>query len=494
VISVEGWTTIRYLHAQGMGARTIAKKLGLSRNTVRAAIRAEAPPARTRAKRPNKKLAPFAAQIREMLFEKEFIGTRILRELGRLGYTGGPTALYDYLAELKEQRTHERASARFETGPGEQAQFDWSPYHVEVGSVTRRVVVFGLILAYSRRKYYLASLDETQGSAFEALERGLAHFGGAPKRLLVDNAKVFVDDARPEFFKWNERFLELCGHYQMEPQACQIRRAQTKGKIERPFFYLEEQFIKGSSFADLDAMNAALARFGEEELDQLIHGTTQERPLERFGEEEGCLLPLPTHRFVSRMEAVRQVSRDCLISYGGSRYSVPHRYAGMQVWVRAALGVRLEVYDAQGEVIARHELAAKKGQTVLAEEHYAGLRQQTPLTKVVLSAAFLARFPDQHAFLEGLLAHHRLAPAAPLRAVLELAATYPDEALRAAFTTAVELGTYTPAFVRGVLAQEPVRAEVPARLHVVLAAVPAVRVARSLAVYQDLLTGTGGRS
>ena len=89
MISVEGWTTIRYLHAQGMGARTIAKKLGLSRNTVRQAIRAQAPPTRTRAKRPNKKLAPFAARIAEMLFEKEYIGTRILRELGRLGYTGG---------------------------------------------------------------------------------------------------------------------------------------------------------------------------------------------------------------------------------------------------------------------------------------------------------------------------------------------------------------------------------------------------------------------
>jgi Mu transposase-like protein len=197
---------------------------------------------------------------------------------------------------------------------------------------------------------------------------------------------------------------------------------------------------------------------------------------------------------VSRMEAVRQVSRDCLVSYGGSRYSVPHRYAGTQVWVRTSLGVRLEVYDAQGEIIARHDLAAKKGQTALQEEHYAGLRQQTPVTKVVLSAAFLARFPDQHAFLEGLLTQHRLAPAAPLRAVLELAAIYPDEALRAAFATAVELATYTPAFVRGLLAQAPVRAEAPARLHVVLAAVPSVRVARPLAVYQDLLTGTGGRS
>ncbi len=253
--------------------------------------------------------------------------------------------------------------------------------------------------------------------------------------------------------------------------------------------YLEEQFMKGSSFADIDALNEALARFGAEELDLLVHGTTQERPVERFAEEEGQLTPLPTRRFVSSMEEVRQVSRDCLVSYGGSRYSVPHRYAGTRVWVRTALGVHLEVYDPPGERIATHTLAAKKGQTVLDASHYVGLPQQTPTTKVVLSAAFLARFPDQHAFLDGVVAQHRLTPATPLRAILELAALYPDEALRAAFATAVELHTYTPAFVRGVLAQASPRVDEPARLHVVLATVPAVRVVRPLAVYQEILKG-----
>jgi len=89
VITVEGWTTIRYLHAQGVGSRTIAKKLGVSRTTVRAAIRDEEPPKRTRAKRPNKKLAPFAERIAEMLFVQGFSGTRIVRELGPLATRAG---------------------------------------------------------------------------------------------------------------------------------------------------------------------------------------------------------------------------------------------------------------------------------------------------------------------------------------------------------------------------------------------------------------------
>jgi transposase len=489
VISVEGWTTIRYLHAQGMGVRTLATKLGLSRNTIRRAIRAETLPPRTRAKRRNPQLEPFAAQIATMLFEQEYIGSRILRELRRLGYQGGQTALYDYLAELKEQHTRERASARYETAPGEQAQFDWSPYRVRLGERVQRVVVFGLILGYSRRKYYLASLDETQASVFEALERGLVHIGGVPKQVLVDNARVFVDDARPESFQWNARFLALCGHYRMEPRACAVRRAQTKGKIERPFSYLEEQFIKGAHFADLGAMNAALAHFMAEELDQLVHGTTQERPLERFVVEESCLVPLPPTRYRGGDDAVRKVSLDCLVSYGGSRYSVPHRYAGTQVWVRAALGTEVEICDLQGEVVARHAVAAKKGLTVLEQEHYVGLRQRTPLTTPVLSAAFLARFPDQQHFLEGLVAQHRLAPAPALRAILDLMAIYSEETLRPAFSAAVAHATCTPQFVRGLLDHAPARTDRPARLADLLPALPAAPAPRSLAVYQEILVG-----
>ncbi|MBV9134417.1 MAG: DDE-type integrase/transposase/recombinase, partial [Chloroflexi bacterium] len=69
------------------------------------------------------------------------------------------------------------------------------------------------------------------------------HIIGAPKELLVDNARALVTDANAEHFRWNPQFLELCGHYRVQPRACRPYRAQTKGKIERPFFYLEEQFL-----------------------------------------------------------------------------------------------------------------------------------------------------------------------------------------------------------------------------------------------------------
>jgi transposase len=492
VISVEAWTTIRYLQAQGMGARAIAAKVGVSRNTVRRAVRGQAQPQGTRAKRPNRQLVPYADAIARMVTEQQFIGSRVLRELRKQGYTGGATALYDYLAHLKEQRTRQRATERFETAPGEQGQFDWSPYRISMGGEVRRVVVFGLILGYSRRKFYLGSLDETQGSVFTALERGLAHFGGAPKTVLVDNAKALVDDARPEHFRWNARFLALCGHYRMEPRACAVRRAQTKGKIERPFQVLEEQFIKGSAFADLGAMNEALARFTAEELDEAVHRTTQARPRERFAEEAAALLPLPAHPCTGSLDVLRKVSLDCLISFGGSQYSVPHAFVGTQVWVRSVLGEQVEIADAQGRRIATHAVAPLRGTVVRLEEHYTGLRQRTPVTTAALSADLLARFPDQEAFVAALVRQYQPAPAAALHAVLELTAVYAEDVLRPAFTLALRQRCCTPQFVRGICAQAPARQETPARLAVAFGTLPASPAPRSLQTYQAVLDGSRG--
>jgi transposase len=285
VLGVEAWTTIRYLQAQGVGIRAICRQLGVSRTAVRHALRSDEPPHYQRPQRPNYQLVPYEAQIHAWYFGQHLIGSRILRELRKLGYTGGITALYAYLKQLRAAAPSGKATIRFETPPGRQGQFDWSPYTLELGGELTKVIVFGMTLGYSRRKHYTVSLDETQASIFEAIEACLHHFGGAPKELLVDNARALVTDANPTNFRWNPQFLELCGHYRVQPRACRPYRAQTKGKIERPFFYLEEQFIKGGSFASLLDLHYQLARFEADDLDVYVHATTQERAIDRFQAE-----------------------------------------------------------------------------------------------------------------------------------------------------------------------------------------------------------------
>ena len=448
---MEAWTTIRYMHAQGTSIRAICRELGVSRKAVRHALRREDAPKYERPPKPNPKLVPFEAQIRSWYFGEKLIGSRIVRELRARGYDGSSSAVYRFLKNLAAASVSSKVTERFETPPGQQAQFDWSPYTIELGGELMRVIVFCMVLGYSRRKHYTASLDETQASIYEAIELCLRHFGGAPKQLVVDNAKAFVLDANPTHFRWNPQFLELCGHYRMRPTACQPYRPRTKGKVERPFFYLEQQFIKGTRFASLSHFLEELAAFERDDLDVRIHTTTQERPIDRFAREQAHLTPLPEQRFVGTLAMSRKVSWDCLVSYQSNRYSVPATYAGKMVWLLPSRGRHLLVLDAKRDVLADHQLSATKGTIVMRPEHYAPLRRGTARTYVVLAEQFLKQFPQRAAFLEGLLAQHKLDPTRHLHGIMELASLYDAASLERALLVATEYNTYSHTFVRGVL-------------------------------------------
>ncbi len=122
MLGVEAWTTIRYLNAQGVGyARSVANSE--SRTAVRHALRSDGAPRYQRPARPNQQLAPYEAQIHRWYFGQHLIGSRILRELSKLGYTGGPTAVYAYLKQVRAAAPSSKATVRFETPPGRQGQF-----------------------------------------------------------------------------------------------------------------------------------------------------------------------------------------------------------------------------------------------------------------------------------------------------------------------------------------------------------------------------------
>jgi len=485
MISVEAWTTIRYLKAQGLGTRRIAEQAGVARNTVKRAIRSEGPPKYERPPHPNPKLEPLRDAIQRMLTNDHFIGSRILKEIRTMGYDGSQMAFYRFLAKLKAKEGKNKACIRYETSPGQQGQFDWSPYTIPIGGCLTKVIVFRLILGFSRRKRHFASLNEKQASVFEGIEHGLWKFGGAPKELVVDNAGVFVVNAHPAYFKWNPRFLERCGHYSMKPIACRVGNPRAKGKVERPFYYLEQHFIKGRSFESFEHFCHELSGF-DEELDSQVHQTTQERPIDRFEWEKDHLTPLPSGRFVSSQELFRHVSWDGLVSFGGNRYSLPPGHAGKNVWVRTSQGRCLEVYDQKGNLIFRHTLSQKKGVTILVEEHYAQLKKRQCRTKAVLEREFLEKFPDERDFLEKLYVQQKLNPVFHLKPILEMATIYPREAILKAFALAKEYNTFSCHFIRGLLDREAPQEAAPEARANSLWSVPAITVKADLSTYQRL--------
>jgi hypothetical protein len=204
------------------------------------------------------------------------------------------------------------------------------------------------------------------------------------------------------------------------------------------------------------------------------------------------LTPLPEARFVGTLALSRKVSWDCLVSFRGSRYSVPAVYAGQLVWLLVSRGTHLLVLDARRAVIAEHALSATKGTTVSQDEHYAPLRRGPARTYVVLAEQFLARFPQHAAFLEGLTRQHKLNPAAHLRGVLELALLYDAAPLEHAFAVAQEYQTYSHGFIRGLLESgEPPTTGAAASPAAALPgrALPPAPVRCDLGRYQRLLEG-----
>jgi transposase len=199
MISLEAWTTIRHLHAQGKSIRCICRELHLSRKTVRRALRSPEPPHYQRKPTENAQLAPFLPLIQQLTTEEHLIGSRILNEIRARGYTGSPAAFYRTWARLRPAQPDPRVTERFETAPGEQCQFDWSPYTVLIGGAWTRVIVYNTVLGYSRRQFNWPSRDETAASIYEALEEAFWHFGAVPKRALVDNPRAFVLNAHPAF-------------------------------------------------------------------------------------------------------------------------------------------------------------------------------------------------------------------------------------------------------------------------------------------------------
>jgi transposase len=446
---LEDWVTIKNLKKRNskLGTRQIAGLLGISRNTVKKALKKNETPGYKRQKEINPKMLPFKEYIFERLILKKLNGSCVLDEIISKGYTGSKSSFYRYIANLKAPEV--KTFQPYETQPGEQAQYDWSEYTVKIAEQLTKVYVFSCILGFSRYRVYQASLSQTQGSVFEALENSLISFGGVTERIQTDNAKCFIINASKNNLQWNPRYLAFCGHYGFEPSRSLPAHPWSKGKVEKPFDYLEEHFIKAKEFSSFDDFLNKLKIFNDE-VNNRIHTTTKQTPLSLFEKEKQSLTALPEGRYVDIKEQVRKVTADCLVSFSGSRYSVPHQFALREVWLKVSKGYLLEIYSSQNILIAQHKLSLIKGKSVINLEHYKNHRTEKGSWNR-LCEMFLISFPEQNWFLDKLKTQKRINPAYHLTQILELTKFYFKDDCIKAYDEAKRYNIYTHIFIKGYL-------------------------------------------
>lgn len=298
---------VHYLE-QGLPKAAIARELGLDRRTIHRWIAAGQLdidvetgllPAPVRKSSQPSKLEPYKAVIRQRLKDfPELPAVRLFDEVKAAGYDGAYTLVKEFVRSVRPHAEPEPPN-RFETEPARQAQVDFAEVRFPWGKRYALLVVLG----YSRHMCVQFSAKPDMRALFSGLEAAFAFFGGVPKELLFDQmASVITADLRDQGARLveNAEFLRFAHHWGFRIRACRPYRARTKGKVERSVRYLRENFLYGREFlgdADLaEQLEAWLSRVANVR----IHGTTGERPLERFLRDEQHLLqPLASRPYRS---------------------------------------------------------------------------------------------------------------------------------------------------------------------------------------------------
>jgi hypothetical protein len=260
-------------------------------------------------------------------------------------------------------------------------QIDFGEKVVELAGVPVKVYLLTVVLSHSRRLFVTAFLSQRQDDWFEGLEAAFAHFGGLPHQLLCDNASPLVKDhdARTGIVTWHPGFEAFCKDRGITPKACKPRRARTKGKIERMVGYVKHNALAGRSFASLAALRSHLGWWQTAVADVRIHGTTRERPIDRFERDERtALAPLPSRPLAIRTRRLRRrVSADCFVDVDTVRYSVPFRH--VRETVEVVIGrERVEIY-LRGTCVAWHRRCDEPHTWVRDPRHFDGLLRRPVL-------------------------------------------------------------------------------------------------------------------
>jgi transposase len=443
----------------GASIRAIARELGISRGAVGrvlAQVQAQRDGSATPLPRPRQRssiLDEYEPVLKELLARYPNLTVeRAWQELQARGFRGHYTIVRQRIRLLRP-RASATPVARFETGPGEQAQMDYGVYDLDfTREGRRRVYLFSYLLSYSRRQYlrWVEAMDLT--TTLREHVRAFHHLGGAARVCLYDNFKAVVLWRDADGPLYNPKFLAFATHYGFKPQACPVRRPQTKGKVERKFFYVETSLLNGRTFDTLEHLNEVTAQWLQSMADVRLLRDFKESPCQRHAREQPHLLPLPACDFDTALIVYRHVNVEGFVAYRLNFYSVPWSYIGQVLPVRIT-DSEVIIYATGLDEIARHRLVPRTHSGVrqwIKSHHPADDPGQRTL---LLKQRFGELGPIAVQFLDGLL-HKQIQGKLQAQQLLALVAHYQRDDVLQALERAVRFGAFSLAAIRRILAAQ----------------------------------------
>lgn len=363
---MEDWAEIRRLHrSEGLPIKAIARRLGISRNTVRKAVMSSTPP-RYERKPAGSIVDAVEPAIRSLLQEFPDLPSAVVME--RIGWTRGKTVLFDRIAQLRPLYRPVDPVSRTQYEPGGLAQCDlWFPaadVPLGFGQVGRPPVLV-MVAGYSRM--ISAVIIPTRQS--QDLLAGhwllLRAWGRVPRALVWDNESAVGQwrGGRPQLTEAMNAFRGSLG---IRVIQCRPRDPEAKGLVERANGYLETSFLPGRSFASPQDFNDQLQTWLVL-ANQRQHRVLGWRPVERWEADRAAMLELPPVAPVTGWRSSTRLARDHYVRLDANDYSVHPSVIGRRVDVSANL--EQVVVWAAGAQVARHQRCWAAHQSITDSAH-----------------------------------------------------------------------------------------------------------------------------
>lgn len=447
---------------KGLKPAQIARELSLDPRTVAKWIQENHFRKRASVQRPSK-LDPFKPSIVRMLETHPYSAAQILQRIREEGFDGRYSIVKDYVRKVRPKR--QPAFLKLAFAPGECAQVDWGSFgSVSVGSSSRRLSFFVMVLCYSRMMYLEFTVSQTMEHFLACHQNAFDYFGSVPRKIMVDNLKSAVlRRITGEAPVLNPTYLDFANTYGFTIAPCNVRAGNEKGRVENGVGYAKKNFLAGLDIPHFEALNPAARIWLNEVANVRIHGETRKKPIDLLKEEKPHLLPLPPHCFdIANVTQVR-ASSQFRIALDSNHYSVPAQYAGARLTLKAYPD-RLCIYH-EDVLIARHPRSFDRHQDFEDPDHPKPLLAQRKRARdQSLFLRFIAlspKAPDYYRELD----KRRMNPGHHVQKIVALSEIHGTDKVQRAMEDAFYFQAFSCEYIANLLEQRASLLPEPAALH-----------------------------
>ena len=432
-------TTILQLHAQGVSKREIARVLNLSRGTVRQVLRSHstAVPTLTRAE----KAEPYRQQILELIATCKGNLVRVQEELAACGAQLSYSTLTAFCRRHGIGQAPVVAAGHYDFPPGQELQHDTSPHEVVLAGKRRKVQTASAVLCYSRLLFFQMYPTFQRFDCKVFLTEALRYFEGVPQRVMIDNTHVVVLRGSGRAMLPVAEMAAFAERFGFRFVAHERGDANRSARVERPFWFIERNFLAGRTFTGWQDLNQQ-ARQWCDRVNTTYKKHLRAVPRELYSQERLALRPLPVwipevYRLHQRM-----VDIEGYVALHSNRYSVPLAWIGRRVEVRETKD-QVEIQLDARHLVTHKRIAEAEHQRVLLAQHRPPRGQGQPRPnphpeeQLILKAA-----PEIADYVAALQQRSPKLVVLALRQLLRLVRDYPRAPLLAAVHEAARYGLY----------------------------------------------------